>query len=109
MAGAQARPCSSFIMTGWSFEAAEQAGLKGRWRPGRRGSEDKPRGGDGGRISEDGGDLDSIRLVDPSVSDKGLVYLHNIVKAWAGECQTLSEDGPKPRPLFLQAPPTRPL
>lgn len=30
MAGARAQPCSSFIMTGWSFEAAEQAGLKGR-------------------------------------------------------------------------------
>lgn len=30
MAGAQAQPCSSFIMTGWSFEAAEQAGLKRR-------------------------------------------------------------------------------
>lgn len=51
MAGAQAQPCSSFIMTGCSFEAAEQAGLKGR--SSLAGEEGKTTlTGDGGRVWE---------------------------------------------------------
>lgn len=75
MAGAQARPCSSFIMTGWSSEAAEQAGLRGPFQPGRRGREDKAAGDGGVRKDSDvpsrdfcrtrTGRLDDVRAVDP--------------------------------------------
>lgn len=65
MAGAQARPCSSFIMTGWSFEAAEQAGSKGR--SSLAGEEGKTNlTGDSGEGKDIGrtGNLGSICLLD---------------------------------------------
>lgn len=74
MAGAQARPCSSFIMTGWSFEAAEQAGLKGR--SSLAGEEGKTNlTGDGSARKDIGrtGSLGSICLLD-------LFIKNNLVK-----------------------------
>lgn len=77
MAGAQARPCSSFIMTGWSSEAAEQAGLRGP--SSLAGEEGKTKlTGDGGLRKESGvpsrdfrrtrTGMDEVRAGDPFIN-----------------------------------------
>lgn len=53
MAGTQARPCSSFIMTGWSSEAAEQARSRGPWSPAAEEGKTKLTGDGGARQEEE--------------------------------------------------------
>lgn len=80
MAGTQARPCSSFITTGWSSEAAGRAGAWSGQEPlSLAGEEEKIKlTGEGGVRKDSGvlprdlrrprtGSLDDITAVNPSI------------------------------------------